>query len=271
MIYNFPYNDLRELAKIERGFAQYSYGRLRGCVMAVDGWVCRTRPPYQSEVENVKSFYNRKGTYGLVILAGVDSKCKFLMFSSQSSGSTNDCVAWEFSNIYQHVIKENRLPSNYYFIGDEGFVNTRNFLTPHSGCFLNLFKDSFNYHLSRMRQNVERAFGILVSRWGIYWRPLSCDYDRWRLILQVTARLHNLCLDLNIEEQEPLDEDMRPHDINEVLLNHPGFDVNLDTYEGLNLLNEDPLNRPMVMRDDHTRDLLTESLREQNVLRPAVY
>ena len=53
-------------------------------------------------------------------------------------------------------------------------------------------------HLSVMRQCIERAFGILVRRWGIFWRPLTVHFTRWRLVLRVCAKLHNLCVDRDV-------------------------------------------------------------------------
>ena len=57
-----------------------------------------------------------------------------------------------------------------------------------------------NYHPSSMRQSIERAFGFLTRRWGIFWRPMSCDYGRWNIIAQVCAQLHNVCIDFGLEE-----------------------------------------------------------------------
>ena len=39
----FPLNDPAKLEEISNGFSQYTSGRMKGCVMAIDGWVCRTR------------------------------------------------------------------------------------------------------------------------------------------------------------------------------------------------------------------------------------
>jgi hypothetical protein len=49
-----------------------------------------------------------------------------------------------------------------------------------------------------MRQCIERAFGLLTRRFGIFWRPLNCDYARWHVIIRVCAKLHNLCVDFNV-------------------------------------------------------------------------
>ena len=176
-------------------FAQFSHGRMTGCVMAVDGWVCATRQPTVKEVGiNIKSYRNRKSCWGIVVLAGCDARCRFTLFSSQCSGSTNDIMAWEMYSL-KTLLDDGLLPPQYYFIGDEAFTNTAQFLSPHGGTGIGDWKDSFNYHLSAMRQCIERAFGILTKRWGIFWRPLACRFDKWSTICTVAAKLHNFCID----------------------------------------------------------------------------
>lgn len=88
-----------------------------------------------------------------------------------------------------------KLPKQYYIVGDEAFSTTDQLLTPWSGHGLGPWKDSFNYHLSAMRQTIERAFGIFGQRWGVFWRPLRVDYHKWQLLPTVCAKLHNLCID----------------------------------------------------------------------------
>ena len=44
--------------------------------------------------------------------------------------------------------------------------------------------------------SVERAFGGLVARWGIFWKPLrSRRLDRQVTIIRAGVALHNLCVD----------------------------------------------------------------------------
>ena len=71
------------------------------------------------------------------------------------------------------------------------------FLVPWSGKGLSWDKDSFDYHLSSMRQCIERAFSLLTQRWEIFWRPLRLSYDKWTLVCTVAAKLHNFCIDEN--------------------------------------------------------------------------
>lgn len=56
-------------------------------------------------------------------------------------------------------------------------------------------KDTFNYYLSLNRQVIERAFGILVARWGILWRPLRFNQEKNSLLVRVLCRLHNICVE----------------------------------------------------------------------------
>ncbi len=52
---------------------------------------------------------------------------------------------------------------------------------------------------SHLRINVECAFGELVQRWGILWRPLHYKLATSIKIVQVVMRLHNLCVSRRVE------------------------------------------------------------------------
>ena len=82
-----------------------------------------------------------------------------------------------------------------HIVLDEAYPNTRQELSPYRGRNLDIWNDSFNYHLSLHRQCVERAFGILAERWGVFWRPLRVAYRRIPLLIRVDCKLHNYCID----------------------------------------------------------------------------
>lgn len=215
-----PVNDADELQKMANEFSVFSHGAMNGCVMAIDGWVARTRKPYVTEVDAVTAYRNRHGCWGLVVMAGCDARCRFNMFSVISSGSTNDSLAWEMSAMHDIIEVKKRLPAQFFIIGDEAFSTTDQLLTPYGGHGLDAWQDSFNYHLSAMRQCIERAFGLLTNRWGILWRPLRCSMERWPLVLSVCAKLHNYCLDANVPPvQHRFYEDVQDGDASEVILN----------------------------------------------------
>ena len=131
--------------------------------MAIDGWVCVTKKPFKTEVHDVMKFRNRKGVWGIVVLAGCDVNLKFHMWSCTSSGSTNDIMAWRYSSLKQDVYDQKKIPPKYYIIGDEAFQCEEQFLVPWGGKGLGKAKDSFNYQLSLRRQVIERI--NLIDGW----------------------------------------------------------------------------------------------------------
>ncbi len=149
----------------------------KGCVLAIDGWVMQTRMPNSAEVNSPKDFYNRKGFYGVVVLAGCDGNCKFHSFSATSAGGTHDAIAYRTSKLAS-ILENFELPSQWYVIGDDAFDVDNQLLTPYSGHGLGLWKDSFNDYLSSMRQSIERSFALLTQRWGIFWRRLRVEQGR---------------------------------------------------------------------------------------------
>lgn len=191
----FPLDDADALIKLEKGFAAISSDLLRGTVAAGDGIVFKMVKPTQEEVDgDVSSFYSRKGYYAFGLQAFVDSKCRFLSISSRCCASTHDSTAY-FMTSLSKAIASGRLPSIYHIVLDEAYRCTDQELSPWKGRHLSVEKDSFNYHLSLHRQVVERAFGQLVQRWGIFWRPLKVDVKRLPLLIRVACKLHNICVD----------------------------------------------------------------------------
>jgi hypothetical protein len=142
--------DNETLQQMSDEFAIYSRGELRGCVTAIDGWVARTRKPFHTEVTDVMAYRNRHDCWGVVVLAGCDARCRFTMFSCMNSGSTNDTIAWELSQV-KTALEQNLLPCAFFLIGDEAFPCSNQLLVPYGGNRVGPWKDSFNFHLSVMR------------------------------------------------------------------------------------------------------------------------
>ena len=236
-----PIHDVDEMKKTAEGFGRYTNNELIGCISAIDGWVCKTRKPTQAEVGDVMAYRNRHGCWGLVVLAGCDVNCKFNIFSCKNSGSTNDCLAWDICAA-KDIVEGPAWPDEYYVIGDEAFVCTNNFLVPYSGRGIGVAKDSFNYMLSRMRQCIERAFALLVQRWGILWRPLCSEFPRWTKLLMCCAKLHNFCID---ESDAPIRaryiNDIQPNDTCDLVMNQ--YHVDSDELQFISTSNHGRLKR----------------------------
>lgn len=120
-----------------------------------------------------------------------------------------------------NAISEGKLPSKYFIIGDEAFSCTNQLLSPYPGRGIGKYKDSFNYWLSHSRQCIERAFGMLTMRWGIFWRKFRFAHERWSLVIILCMKLHNICLDRNVSvPSHRFHEDIESRDYNLVYDNN---------------------------------------------------
>ena len=80
---------------------------------------------------------------------------------------------------------------------DDAYANSRHVLTPYGGFGLSQRQDAFNFYLSSCRITVEQAFGMLVSRFGIFWSPLRFSVACNTLIVVVCCKIHNYLLATN--------------------------------------------------------------------------
>jgi len=224
-VLKFP-TDEEELERIAAQFSHPSHGVFQNIVGAIDGLIIKTRKPTIQECSSPKSYMNRKGTYGVLCLGVSDINGKFLSFSCNWSGSTHDSYAYGTTSLFKKFENDPsfEIPEKYHLIGDEAFTNTNRMLVPWGGRGLPVGKDSFNYHLSRCRCSIERAFGMLVKRFGVLWRKLECDFSRWPLVATVCAKLHNICMDSNVPQAPRLMRDFQRGDVNEVI--HADGDIN---------------------------------------------
>ena len=134
-----PLDDVNQLEVISKGFFDHSGGIFDGCVLAIDGLAIRTRQPYDHEVKYKKDYRFRKGGFAIIVIAGCDVDCRFISASCNHSGSTNDIIAWQNMDLYEAVEIDRKLPPKYFFIGDEAFTNTNQFLSPWPGKCCNIF------------------------------------------------------------------------------------------------------------------------------------
>jgi hypothetical protein len=190
----FPYYNEEKLREVASTFTRIN--RLfPGTVAAGDGVVFRMRKPMSDDVDgNVSSFFTRKGYYAYGMQGFVDGNCKFLHISMRTCSSTHDCTAYLVSGISE-IIRKKLLPLWAHIVLDEAYRCTDQELSPWKGRHLPPDKDAFNYYLSLNRQVVERAFGLLVGRWGIFWRPLRFTIRKIGIIVTVCCKLHNICVD----------------------------------------------------------------------------
>ena len=252
-----PLDDPAALARTAQGFANMTPASAEvftGVVSAIDGLAIQTRKPGRKEVFDITNWRNRKGFFGFVVLAGCDHRGAFNMWSTTASGSANDIECWHFCE-NKRLLQERRLPAQYYFIGDEAFVCEDQFLTPWGGQRIGHRKDAFNYHLSARRQTIERAFGMLTKRFGIFNRPFTFKYKKWLLVARVCAKLHNICIEKQVAEPRRWVPE-HPDDAWNVYLNDVNYPLDEDDYATNGL-------------GGARRRLMSDELERKGVRRPA--
>jgi hypothetical protein len=87
---------LSELSQSAEQFnSTSSHSICNGCVVALEGWLCRIHVPTAIEVEKVKSyFWGHYQCYGLNMQATCDASCQFTSISVLCPGSTSDRKAF---------------------------------------------------------------------------------------------------------------------------------------------------------------------------------
>lgn len=160
----------------------------------------KTEAPSASDTLDVTSYYSgSKAGYGINVQATCDSRYRFCQVSAISPGATNDYAAWNRSSLSEAV---NRLPGDYCIVADAAYPLSDKILTPYPGKGLALGFDSFNFHLSQLRVRIEQSYGILVSVWGILWRPIKVQFAGRASLIIALFHLHNFLRD---ERDEPLE------------------------------------------------------------------
>lgn len=174
-------------------------------VSATDGLFVKMKAPSAKNTSNTLSYYSGSKTgFGFNVQATCDANYRFSMISIIAPGAANDWSAWNRSALAKATM---RLPDGYHIIGDAAYPISEKLLTPYPGKNLPQDQDSFNFHLSQLRVKIEQSFGILVSTWGILWKPLSVAFSGRSDVIVAVFRLHNFCRDEQTPEVAAEEED----------------------------------------------------------------
>jgi len=158
----------------------------------------------QAPQHSGSTYYNYKGSHSLVLLAICDANYKFLVVDIGAEGRQSDGGIFKKSFIGQTLINgEADLPPSkqicedgpvlpHVLIGDEAFPLTTYMMRPYPGRGgLNIDKRIFNYRLSRARRVIESTFGIFVSQWRIFRKPIIANVENVHKFIEACVCLHN--------------------------------------------------------------------------------
>jgi hypothetical protein len=248
----------REQAAAE--FKKHSrYGIMQGCVGALDGWLCSIlAPPARQDGPGPRAYYS--GHYskmGINVQACVDAYSRFIFVSCDHPGGVNDARAYSETKL---PIVVEALERGLYVVGDNAYVSTNKLLTPFTGVQVagDLYKDSFNFALSQLRIRVEMAFGLLVSKWGIFDRPLSTKLERTTAIIKACMILHNFTI---CERLASCEDPARDDCANRATSTRTGSVTSILGYDASDL-NQRPKGTSFV------RDGIVGRLRAEGIIRP---
>lgn len=232
---------------------------ITGIIGAIDGIAIEIEKPTLNCVPDPRKYMNRKGFFAIVGQALVNSEYKFLFFSATHAGGTHDSTAFQASGLYR-MIKNGLLPIWALILADDAYSNELNIVTPFKGRNLDRSMDSFNFHHSSCRMVVEQAFGILVSRFGIFWSPLRGTLKRKTKIISTAVKLHNFIID-NKEDRE---FDFIPNHVDNNVRGTPNVFLQNELHTEV----EEMRNRRIGVSDINRREEIRSKLEREGFLRP---
>lgn len=123
-------------------------------------------------------------------MAIVDDDYCFRYIDVGACGMASDGSVFRNCSIY-NKLENNLLPNGGVIVADGEFPLKPYMMKPYPGDNLTLAQKVFNYRLSRARRIVENAFGILVSRFRIFQKPIATDVNTVDKIVLAACALHN--------------------------------------------------------------------------------
>jgi hypothetical protein len=157
------------------------------CVSCIDGLAVRITSP--KGALNQRAFYSgHKKFYCLNLQAACDSNAMFTNVSLNCPGSCNDLLAFKNS---QMSVDFSQLPKPYWVAGDNAYPDSDYLLTPFPSAFASSPEDNFNFYFSQLRITIERAFGILVTLFGILQSAIKTKIPFTVKTVHACMRVHN--------------------------------------------------------------------------------
>ena len=181
-----------ELVVVGAGFAQMAGSApFNWVVGSIDGCHVRIKPPAQ----DADCYLNRKLFYSVQLQAVVDHTAKCIDVCVGYPGSVHDSRVLKNSPLY---LEKQYPPPGYCLIGDGGYPCLSYpmvLMTPYRQPLRSQQQAMFNSRLTKARVVVERAFGILKTRWrAIFLKALEVDVLFVPEVILCCTILHNICL-----------------------------------------------------------------------------
>lgn len=199
-IVHLPKPSTARLKEVAKEF--YEKWQFPNCIGAIDGRHFIVKKPKRSGSEFRKS----KKNLSVVFQAVVDADYKFIAVEEggRGRGKQSDDGAFQYSKLNEllssgkyNVPPPACVPGSdvilpNVMIGDEAFPLKTFLMRPYPDRGIDNEKITFNKCLSKARNCVECAFGILTDKWGLLLKPMETNLKHTRLIIKVACLLHNI-------------------------------------------------------------------------------
>lgn len=221
-----------ECAEIITKFRRYTDCKLPQIVGCIDCTHIRITKPIG---EGSADYVNRKHVYSVNTQAVVSERYKFIDVCTGFPGCMHDARVLRNTSLYRRaqngeIFQE---PTELLYgtvikpmiIGDSAYPPLRWIVKPYTlHRHLTLEERQFNRSLSSTRSIVERAFGILKTRWRCLYKTLEQTVVNVSYIVMACCVLHNICQEVG----EQL-TDLEHHELLEIMVedrlnrinNHP--------------------------------------------------
>ena len=155
-----------KLKEIERDFNDR--WNFPGCYGAIDSKHISIHAPANCG----STLYNYKKSNSIVLMAVVGPNYLFIYFDVGSNGSLSDGGVFRNYSLFE-VLENGLLPNNGVIVGDDAFPLKTYLMKPYLAANLACDEKIYNCRVSRARRIFKNGFGILVTRFRIFERPIS--------------------------------------------------------------------------------------------------
>ncbi|XP_019222771.1 putative nuclease HARBI1 [Oreochromis niloticus] len=194
-----------DLEVVFRGFAGLARHRaFMKAVGAIDGCHIRIKCPSGPDGQ---CYRNRKLFPSIILQAVCDHRGRFIDTYVGWPGSVHDSRVLRHSPLYSQSVYP---PPVHFILADGGYPCLQRplpLITPYKRPVQGVGAQRFNSHHSRARSIIERAFGMMKSRFrAIFLQALEVHHTFVPHVITACAILHNICLsagDIVAPEDEP--------------------------------------------------------------------
>ncbi|XP_028254286.1 putative nuclease HARBI1 [Parambassis ranga] len=186
-------NTAEDLAAVTQGFAGLARHRaFCKAAGAIDGCHVRIKPLSGPDGH---CYRNRKLFSSILLQAVCDHQGRFIDTYVGWPGSVHDSRVLRHSPLYRRGIYP---PPGHFILADGGYPCLQHplpLITPYKQPVQGVAAQRFNSHHSRTRSIIERAFGMMKTRWrAIFLQALEVHHTFVPQVITACACLHNICL-----------------------------------------------------------------------------